>query len=56
MGTHTWPLQIADPGHFQVDDLDASERGAGGFGSTGIQGKPHSPPIVPQSAEPEKTE
>ena len=32
--------RIATPEVVAVDDLDATERAAGGFGSTGVQGKP----------------
>ena len=30
--------RIATPEVVEVDDLEATERGAGGFGSTGVQG------------------
>ena len=32
--------RIATPEVVAVDDLDSTERAAGGFGSTGVQGKP----------------
>ena len=38
--------KISTPEVVAVDDLDASDRGAGGFGSTGVSGSP------PGSSEP----
>ena len=35
--------KISTPEVVQVDDLDASDRGAGGFGSTGVSGSPPPP-------------
>jgi deoxyuridine 5'-triphosphate nucleotidohydrolase len=42
--------KIATPEVIAVDDLDASERGAGGFGSTGVSGPAPSPPPIEPTA------
>ena len=42
--------QISTPEVIAVDDLDSSDRGAGGFGSTGVNGGPMG--VSPPPTEP----
>lgn len=49
--------RIVTPDVVQVDDLDESERGAGGFGSTGVSGLPvEKKPDTPVPPEAPSTE
>lgn len=46
--------RIVTPDVVQVEDLDESERGAGGFGSTGVAGAPPAKPDTPVPTEGEQ--
>ena len=48
--------RIMTPDVVVCDDLDASERGAGGFGSTGVAALPKPETPIPMESEPAKNE